>query len=56
MATQRYTVTPHPIETLLTWVKSGRSQYQKFSDPLYGTLSKFETCSTRSITVARSAT
>lgn len=23
MATQRYTVTPHPIETLLTWVKSG---------------------------------
>src|SRR5579864_5315149 len=22
MATQRYTVTPHPIETLLTWVKS----------------------------------
>ncbi|WP_237561018.1 hypothetical protein, partial [Elioraea sp. Yellowstone] len=23
MATQRYSVTPHPIETLLTWVKSG---------------------------------
>ena len=22
MATQRYTVTPHPIETLLTWVKT----------------------------------
>ena len=22
MATQCYTVTPHPIETLLTWVKS----------------------------------
>lgn len=22
MSTQRYTVTPHPIETLLTWVKS----------------------------------
>lgn len=22
MATQRYSVTPHPIETLLTWVKS----------------------------------
>lgn len=23
MATQRYSVTPHPIETLLAWVKSG---------------------------------
>lgn len=23
MSTQRYSVTPHPIETLLTWVKSG---------------------------------
>jgi len=23
MATQRYCVTPHPIDTLLTWVKSG---------------------------------
>ncbi len=23
MRTQRYSVTPHPIETLLTWVKSG---------------------------------
>ncbi len=23
MATQRYSVTPHPIDTLLTWVKSG---------------------------------
>lgn len=23
MATQRYSVTPHSIETLLTWVKSG---------------------------------
>jgi hypothetical protein len=23
LATQRYLVTPHPIETLLTWVKSG---------------------------------
>src|SRR5258706_16376534 len=22
MSTQRYTVTPHPIDTLLTWVKS----------------------------------
>jgi hypothetical protein len=22
MSTQRYSVTPHPIETLLTWVKS----------------------------------
>ena len=23
MSTQRYSVTPHPVETLLTWVKSG---------------------------------
>ena len=23
MSTQRYSVTPHPIETLFTWVKSG---------------------------------
>ena len=23
MATQRYSVTPQPIESLLTWVKSG---------------------------------
>jgi hypothetical protein len=23
MAAQRYSVTPHPIDTLLTWVKSG---------------------------------
>lgn len=23
MSTQRYSVTPHPIETLLIWVKSG---------------------------------
>ena len=23
MSAQRYSVTPHPIETLLTWVKSG---------------------------------
>ena len=23
MATQRYSVTPHPVDTLLTWVKSG---------------------------------
>ncbi|WP_206075368.1 GmrSD restriction endonuclease domain-containing protein [Mesorhizobium tamadayense] len=23
MATQRYSVTPHPIEILLTWIKSG---------------------------------
>ena len=26
MAMQRYTVTPHPIESLLTWVKSGEIQ------------------------------
>ena len=23
MATRRYSVTPHPIESLLTWVKTG---------------------------------
>jgi hypothetical protein len=27
VSTQRYSVTPHPIETLLTWVKSGDLKY-----------------------------
>ena len=33
MATQRYSVTPHPIETLLTWVKSGRSPIPEIQRP-----------------------
>jgi hypothetical protein len=33
MATQRYSVTPHPIETLLTWVKSGELAIPEIQRP-----------------------
>jgi hypothetical protein len=33
LATQRYTVTPHPIETLLTWVKSGEIAIPEIQRP-----------------------
>lgn len=33
MATQRYTVTPHPIETLFTWVKSGEIAIPEIQRP-----------------------
>ncbi len=33
MATQRYSVTPHPIETLLTWVKSGEIAIPEIQRP-----------------------
>jgi hypothetical protein len=33
MATQRYTVTPHPIETLLAWVKSGEIAIPEIQRP-----------------------
>ena len=33
MATQRYTVTPHPVETLLTWVKSGEIAIPEIQRP-----------------------
>ena len=56
MATQRYSVTPHPIDTLLTWVKSGEIAIPEFSDPSSGTPLKSATCSTRSIKATRSAT
>jgi hypothetical protein len=32
-ATQRYTATPHPIETLLTWVKSGEIAIPEIQRP-----------------------
>ena len=28
MSKHRYSVTPHPIETLLTWVKSGEIVFE----------------------------
>lgn len=31
--TQRYSVTPHPIETLLTWVKSGEIAIPEIQRP-----------------------
>ena len=33
MSTQRYSVTPHPIETLLTWVKSGEIAIPEIQRP-----------------------
>lgn len=33
MATQRYSVTPHPIETVLTWVKSGEIAIPEIQRP-----------------------
>lgn len=33
MATQRHTVTPHPIETLLAWVKSGEIAIPEIQRP-----------------------
>lgn len=33
VSTQRYTVTPHPIETLLTWVKSGEIAIPEIQRP-----------------------
>jgi len=33
VATQRYSVTPHPIETLLTWVKSGEVAIPEIQRP-----------------------
>lgn len=33
MSTQRYSVTPHPIETLLTWIKSGEIAVPEIQRP-----------------------
>ena len=33
MSTQRYSVTPHPIETILTWVKSGEIAVPEIQRP-----------------------
>lgn len=33
MATQRYSVTPHPVETLMTWVKSGEIAIPEIQRP-----------------------
>ncbi len=33
MSTQRYSVTPHPIDTLLTWVKSGEIAIPEIQRP-----------------------
>jgi len=33
MSTQRYSVTPHPVETLLTWVKSGEIAVPEIQRP-----------------------
>jgi len=33
MSTQRYSVTPHPIETILTWIKSGEIAIPEIQRP-----------------------
>src|SRR5215211_7152308 len=40
MASQRYSVTPHPIETLLTWVKSGEIAIPEIQRPFVWEASK----------------
>lgn len=40
MTTQRYSVTPHPIETLLTWVKSGEIAIPEIQRPFVWEASK----------------
>src|SRR5688572_6688809 len=40
MSTQRYTVTPHPIETLLTWVNSGEIAIPEIQRPFVWEASK----------------
>jgi hypothetical protein len=49
MATQRYSVTPHPIDTLLTWVKSGEIAIPEIQRPFVWEAPRFATCSTPSI-------
>jgi hypothetical protein len=41
MTTQRYSVTPHPIETLLTWVKSGEIAIPEIQRPFVWEATKF---------------
>jgi hypothetical protein len=40
MSTQRYSVTPHPIETLMTWVKSGEIAIPEIQRPFVWEASK----------------
>jgi hypothetical protein len=40
MSTQRYSVTPHPIETILTWVKSGEIAIPEIQRPFVWDASK----------------
>src|SRR2546426_11460065 len=40
MSTQRYSVTPHPIDTLLTWVKSKEIAIPEIQRPFVGEATK----------------
>ncbi len=42
MSTQRYSVTPHPIETLLTWVKSGEIALPEIQQPFVHETARIE--------------
>ena len=56
MSTQRYFGTPHSIETLLTWVKSGEIAIPGIQQPFVWGRSRFGTSWTRSTEATRSAT
>ena len=43
MSTQRYSVSPHPIETLLTWVKSGEIAIPEIQRPFVWEATQVET-------------
>jgi hypothetical protein len=55
MSTQRYSVTPHPIETLLTWVKSGEIAIPEIQRPFVWEATKSAIFLTRCTKVTRSA-
>ena len=56
MSTQRYSVTPHPIETLLTWVKSGEIAIPEIQRPFVWDATKSATSWTLFIRAIRSDT
>jgi hypothetical protein len=51
MSTQRYSVSPHPIETLLTWVKSGEIAIPEIQRPFVWEATKAKGFLSRDITV-----
>lgn len=56
MATQSYSVTPHPISTLLAWVESGEIAIPEIQRPFVWDSTKVRISSIRFTRVTRSAT